>query len=135
MDDVPGATNPLRSRARKDDPNLYATSYYDPVTKETVPLSPEASDSLGLTRAVDAYEVTVFKVPNDRFLFNINVTKSLGRGAEVSLFVHNVFDDGAYYLNETGYWTARNSNIFYGLELSVVLDDLFKSKPKRPEAQ
>lgn len=118
----------------KDDPNLYATSYYDPVTKETVPVSPEASDSLGLTRGVEAYQVAVFKVPNDRFLFNINVTKSLGRGAEVSLFVHNVFDEGAYYLNESGIWTARNSNIFYGLELSVVLDDFFKTKPKRPEA-
>jgi hypothetical protein len=119
----------------QDDPNLYAAAYYDPIAGETVPLSPEASDSLGLTRKIDDPIVTsVTKVPNDRLLFNINVTKSLGRGAEVSLFVHNVFDDAAYYQNEYGYWSARNSNIFYGLELSVVLDDLFKSKPKRPEA-
>jgi hypothetical protein len=87
-----------------------------------------------LTRRIDDPLITtVTKVPNDRFLFNINVTKSLGRGAELSLFVHNVFDDAAYYMNEYGYWTARNSNIFYGLELSMVLDDVFKSKPKRPE--
>jgi hypothetical protein len=116
-----------------DDPYRYAAAYYDPLTGDTVPLSPEASDSLGLTRTVDPLDVTVDKVPNDRFLFNINVTKSLSRGAELSLFVHNVSDDAAYYMNRYGYWTARNANIFYGLELSVVLDDLFKTKPKRRE--
>jgi hypothetical protein len=36
-------------------------------------------------------------------------------------------------MNEYGYWTARNHDIFYGLELSVVLDDFFKRRG--PEAR
>ena len=57
---------------------------------------------------------------------NINISKSLGRGAEVSMFVHNFFDDPAYYLNEYGNYVSRNHDIFYGLEFSVMLDNLFR---------
>lgn len=111
-----------------DAPWLYASAYYDPVSGETIPLTPAASDSLGLTRNVDDLDLTVNKVPNDRFLFNVNVTKALGRGAEISLFVHNFFDDAAFYLDEYGLWKSRNHNIFYGVEMSFVLDDLFRKR-------
>jgi len=115
-----------------DDPYVYALSYYDPIEGRTVYLSPAESDALGLTRHYDELDLIVQKRPNDRFLFNINVTKSLGKGAEVSLFVHNVFDDAAYYLDAYGYWRLRNPNIFYGVEVSLILDEFWR-KEKRSE--
>jgi len=111
-----------------DDPNVYATAYYDPVEERTVQLTTAGSDSLGLTRSFDDTDILVWKRPNDRFLFNVNVTKSLGRGTELSFFVHNFFDDAAYYLDPRDeLWKTRNHNIFYGIEVSVVLNTLFKS--------
>jgi hypothetical protein len=119
---------------RFDDPYIYATSYYDPVDNQTVQLSEAESDALGLTRNFDDLDLAVRKRPNDRFLFNINVSKSLGRGAELSLFVHNVLDYAAFYVDETGFWRRRNPNIFYGVEVSMLLDDLWR-KPPRQEGQ
>ena len=76
-------------------------------------------------RTYEEINLTTIKRPNDRFLFNINVSKSIGRGAELSLFVHNVLDDAAYYLNERGTWVKRNHDIFYGVEFSMILDGLW----------
>jgi hypothetical protein len=108
------------------DPVAYASAYYDPLTGETVKITPEESTALGLDRVYDDLDLSVRKVPNDRLLFNVNISKSLGRGAEVSMFVHNFFDDPAFYLNEYGSYVSRNHDIFYGLEFSVILDNLFR---------
>jgi hypothetical protein len=108
------------------DPIIYSAGYYDPLMDETIYISPERSAELGLDRVYDELDLAVRKTPNDRLLFNINISKSLGRGAEVSMFVHNVLDDPAYYLNEYGNYTSRNYDIFYGLEFSMILDDLFR---------
>ncbi|MBN1884316.1 MAG: TonB-dependent receptor plug domain-containing protein [Candidatus Krumholzibacteriota bacterium] len=108
-----------------DDPYAYSVAYFDPVTGRNVTLSPEDSDALNLTREYDAYDLAVKKQPNDRFLFNINVTKSIGRGSELSLFVTNVLDDPAYYRDDLGYWRTRNPDIFYGVEFSMILDNLW----------
>ena len=113
------------SSLSKDDPLLYATSYYDPLTGETTAITPAESAALGLDRNVDPQDLVVYTKPNDRVLFNINVTKSLGRGAELSLFVHNFFDDAAFYVNRSGFHESRNHDIFYGVEFSVLLNRLF----------
>ena len=107
------------------DPVLYATAYFDPLTKDTVSLTPDESAAYELDRTYEDIYLAKQKKPNDRFLFNINVSKSIGRSAELSLFVHNFFDDAAYYLNERGTWEARNHDIFYGVEFSMILDDLW----------
>jgi len=60
----------------------------------------------------------------------VNVSKSLGRGAEVSFFVHNLFDDPAWYLNEFEQWRSRNHEIFYGVQFSMILDYLFQKSPE-----
>ena len=87
-----------------------------------------------MDRTVDEEDITWIRKPGDRFLFNINVTKSIGRSAEISMFVHNVFDDSAYYLNQYGSWEARNHRIFYGVEFSMMLNDLIrKVSGKREE--
>lgn len=109
---------------RYDDPYVYATSYYDPVDNRVVKLTPAGSDSLGMTKPFDDQDLMIHRRPNDRLLFNVNVTKSLGRGAELSLFVHNVFDDAAYYIDDDGLRKSRNHNIFYGVEVSMDLNKL-----------
>jgi hypothetical protein len=114
-----------------DNPDAYASAYYDPLDDQIVPLTHAGSDSLGLTRSYEDRDILVWKRPNDRLLFNVNVTKSLGRGTELSFFVHNFFDDAAYYLDPRDeLWKTRNHNIFYGIEVSVVLNTLWRSMSK-----
>lgn len=67
-----------------------------------------------------------------KWLFNLNVSKSLFKGAEISFYVNNVFDDPAIYSrpqsptpNDT-YDEVRNPDLFYGLEFSISFDALFK---------
>jgi len=48
----------------------------------------------------------------DTWTFNINISKSLYRGAEVSFFVNNFLD--------------RTNNIFYGLEFSMDINKIFE---------
>lgn len=111
------------------DPYLYAYGYYDPVAGRTVRLTPEQATDLNLTRNFTDIDLAVHSTPNDRVLFNINVSKSVGRSAEISLFVHNVFDDPSYYKDYQDIWQARNPRIFYGVEFSMILDDLWRKAP------
>jgi hypothetical protein len=54
------------------------------------------------------------------------VSKSLFKGAEVSLYVNNVLDDRAVYENPRlpGYYETGNPEIFYGIEFSMLMDNL-----------
>jgi outer membrane receptor protein involved in Fe transport len=115
------------------DPDPHATAYYDPIEGRLITITPERSTELGLDRVYDDDDLELFEKPNDRFLFNVNISKSIGRGAELSLFVHNVLDDPAYYINKGGSWLPRNHEIFYGVEYSMVLDGFWRQRPK--EAQ
>lgn len=108
----------------------YSTGYYDPSTGQFEAISPSESNQLGLTRTLDPLDLLVRERPNDRLLFNINVSKSIGRDAEISMFVHNVFDDEAWYRNYLGRWRSRNPEIFYGVEFSMVLDALWRDSEK-----
>ena len=64
-----------------------------------------------------------------KWLVNINISKSLFKGAEVSFYVNNVLDDPAI----TGYMRTatihdektRNPSLFYGIEFSMIVDELF----------
>ena len=107
---------------------IYSPMYYDPLENRTVTITPAESDALGLSRTYSnpTCDLEVTKRPNDRYLFNINVSKSVGRGAEISFFVTNVFDDQAIYRDCYGMYQVRNPNIFYGVEYSMVLDELWK---------
>jgi len=53
------------------------------------------------------------------------VSKSLWKGAEISLFVDNIFNDRAYYRNRLGSYSARNPEMFWGIAFSSKLDHLF----------
>ena len=119
----------FEARQDYDNPILYSTGYFDPVEGKIIKITPAESDALNLTRSYPANELAVHTAPNNRVLFNINVSKSIGRGAEISLFVQNVPDDPSYYENWQGIWEQRNPYIFYGVEFSSILDGLWKHTP------
>ncbi len=94
---------------------------------ELIPIDAETSTLMNLDRSYDELNTTVDKSrPNDKWLFSIVVSKSLFKGAEISLFVDNIFNDMAYYKTLYGGYAARNPEMFWGIAFSTKLDDLFK---------
>jgi hypothetical protein len=65
-----------------------------------------------------------------KWLFNVNISKALWKGAEVSLYVNNLLDDaaiGRYRTTSTqSSDVVRNPPLFYGIEFSMVVDELFR---------
>jgi len=70
------------------------------------------------------------KTKGPKWLFNVNISKSLFKGAEVSFYVNNLFDDPAVRRFETlPFFFAeevRNPALFYGMEFSTIIDEMFK---------
>lgn len=66
--------------------------------------------------------------PN-KWLFNVSMSKSLFKGAEVSFYVNNFFDDPAirryYSARTTETEEQRNPGLFYGIEFSLSLEGIF----------
>lgn len=118
------------SHVRAVDKKTYSTGYYDTGTGGYVSISPSESNSLGLTTVREELDLVERTRPNDRLLFNVNVSKSIGRDAEISMFVHNIFDDEAWYRTYEGRWSSRNPEIFYGVEFSMVLDALWRDSER-----
>ncbi|MBD3223336.1 MAG: TonB-dependent receptor plug domain-containing protein [Caldithrix sp.] len=89
-------------------------------------ISPATSTAMGLDRSLDPLDTSVDKSrPNDKWLFSIVVSKSLFKGADISLFVENILNDQAYYLDRRGFWRSRNPDIFWGIAFSSKLNELF----------
>jgi hypothetical protein len=108
-----------------DNPRLAADGYY--LNGQVVQIDPTLAEQMGLTRSYSTNYITVDdSKPNNEWLFSIVVSKSLFRGAEVSLFVENIFNDKAYYVTRDGYYSARNPEIFWGIAFSSVIDRLFR---------
>ncbi len=65
-----------------------------------------------------------------KWLLNLNISKSLFKGAEISFYVNNYLDDPAvtrYMTSPTQYREDyRNPVLFYGIEFSMIVDDLFR---------
>lgn len=70
------------------------------------------------------------RVKPAKWLFSFNVSKSLFNGAEVSFYVNNFLDDPAtnrYLIDPDTYAEEkRNPDIFYGIEFSMILNEVFK---------
>lgn len=70
------------------------------------------------------------KTEPDKWLFSINISKSLFSGAEVSFYVNNFLDDPAimhYQNTRTSYLDeTRNPSLSYGIEFSMILDNFFR---------
>jgi hypothetical protein len=87
------------------------------------------NDSTGVARILYAFDQDIKTKPN-KFLFNLNISKSLFPGAEVSFYVNNFLDDPANYKYlssppSTYMESSRNPSLFYGLEFSMIVDNLF----------
>ena len=55
-----------------------------------------------------------------RWLFNLRITKSLSQNMELSLYINNIFDDRALWLNPFRDMNReQNPEIYYGLEVST----------------
>jgi hypothetical protein len=72
------------------------------------------------------------KTKPSKWLLSFNITQSIFKGAEISFYVNNFLDDPAVYRYYTNYKgeiaeSTRNPSLFYGIEISIVLDDLAKS--------
>ncbi len=97
--------------------SIYGTTY----------LSPAEAEAYKLMRQPASYDVRIIKVPGDKWLFSLNVSKALFPGSELSLYVINIFNDYSFYLDTNGLYLARNPEIFYGIEFSLQLDNLWRS--------
>ena len=78
-----------------------------------------------LRRYYEPYELLEENPPN-LWLFNLKVTKSLWKGAEVSFYVNNFFNHRPFYQRKRSHpnyptFTRRNPGIFFGVEVSSAL--------------
>ena len=81
-------------------------------------------------KTIRNYEESIISKPQ-KWLFSFNVSKSLFAGAEVSFYVNNFLDDPAiwnYYYPPSGNYreTVRNTELFYGMEFSMIFDKIFE---------
>lgn len=94
-------------------------------TKDNYPIDLEhASES---TIANYYYSRRIRTKPG-KWLFNLSLSKSLFRGAEVSLYVNNFLNDPGTYRNNvnsySGQDVARNPELYYGIEFSLIMEKL-----------
>ena len=90
---------------------------------------PEELAMLNETQRIAYYFERAIKTRPNKFLFNLNISKSLFSGAEVSFYVNNFLDDSAIYKYllappSTYAEVIRNPSLFYGLEFSMTVDNL-----------
>ncbi|MDA3860990.1 MAG: TonB-dependent receptor [Melioribacteraceae bacterium] len=76
------------------------------------------------------YEESVIS-KSPKWLFSFNVSKSLFPGAEVSFYVNNFMDNPAIWrfynpIKKVYEERIRNPKLFYGIEFSMIFDELFK---------
>ncbi len=70
------------------------------------------------------------KTKQAKWLFNFNMSKSLFPGAEISFYVNNFMNDYAirrYYISLTQESDEkRNPDLFYGIEMSMIIDRIIE---------
>ena len=81
-----------------------------------------------MRRVYSDYQYITESKPN-LWLINLRVSKELWKGSELSFFVNNLFDYRPLYKRQrvpagSISYTRRNPEIFYGVEFSMVVDDL-----------
>lgn len=86
----------------------------------------ETSEDMGFNRTYQKYSITVDdSKPDDQWMFGVVVSKSLFKGAEVSIAVENILNDRAYYKNRDGFYSSRNHEIFWSIGFSSKVDEIF----------
>lgn len=111
-------------RLKISDPKPAAVGYYQ--DGEYYNIDAQTSEKMGFNKTYnELYIATDKSKPNDQWLFSVVVSKSVFKGAEVSLFIENIFNDQAYYVDREGYYRSRNPEIFWGIAFSSKLYDIF----------
>ncbi len=106
-------------------PYNHALGYYK--DGQNIAIDPETSTKMMLDRSFDELSTTVDRSkPNDKWLFSIVASKSLFKGAEISIFVDNIFNDPAYYRTRYGNYASRNPEMFWGIAFSAKIDHFIK---------
>ncbi|MDP1993755.1 MAG: hypothetical protein Q8K40_00775, partial [Ignavibacteria bacterium] len=94
--------------------------------------APQDLSKLNETQKVQYLFDRDLKTYPNKWLFNINVSKSLFPGGEVSFYVNNFLDDPAirtYYRTPTIKDQARrNPSLTYGIEFSFIVDKFFSNE-------
>ena len=108
----------------KENPKIEAIGVY--TNGQNYAIDDETSAALGFDRSFEKRDI---EVDNSRlkakWLFSLTASKSLYKGAEISFFVENIFNDRAYYFSTQNIYRARSPEIFWGIGFSTILDDLF----------
>lgn len=93
--------------------------------------APQDISKLNETQKVQYLFDRDLKTSPNKWLFNINVSKSLFPGGEVSFYVNNFLDDPAvrtYYRTPTiKDQDSRNPPLTYGIEFSFIVDKFFEN--------
>jgi hypothetical protein len=109
----------FRSNKQTEAVAYYQKGNYYYIDKKT-------AQNAGFVKTYTENDITTDKSrPNNQWLFSIVLSKSLFKGAEVSLYVENIFNDRAYYLSRLDSYSARNHEIFWGIGFSSKIDELF----------
>jgi len=91
--------------------------------------SPQDLAKLNETQKTNYLFAREIKTKPNKWLFNLNVSKSLFPGGEVSFYVNNFLDDPAirtYYTSPTATaQDSRNPSLTYGIEFSFIVDKFF----------
>ncbi len=112
---------------RKYDDTL-AVGYYSP--DGTLTYIPESERNnaqfVSLRRSIQPFELLEENKPN-KWLFNVKVSKSLWKGAAISFYVNNFFNNQPLYkLRRSSAaspnYERRNPDIFYGIDFSSTLN-------------
>jgi hypothetical protein len=98
--------------------------------RQTFQLAPVVLDSLNDTEKQSRdFDLSTKKEPQ-KWLFNLSMSKSLFKGAEVSFYVNNFIDDPAIWRSQSTLTsftdTKRNPDLFYGIEFSMSIDHFFE---------
>jgi len=82
-------------------------------------------------KAQRLFDESIRSKPN-KWLWSINISKSLSKGSEISFYVNNFFDDPAIYRKQLSpdpsdlADESRNPSLFYGIEFSILIDSLWE---------
>ena len=97
--------------------------------RQNLSLTPVDMSKLNDTQLIQYYFDGTIKSKPNKWLFNLNISKSLFKGAEISFYVNNFLDDDAVHR----YWSTptkmadeiRNPSLSYGIEFSMILNNFF----------
>lgn len=116
----------IDGRKRYDD--TLAIGYYSSDGTLTYIPGDERDDAkyVSLRRSIQPFELLEENKPN-KWLFNVKVSKSLWRGAAISFYVNNFFNNQPLYrINRSSAaspsYERRNPGIFYGIDFSSTLN-------------